>query len=193
VFNYNTALYKAETMGRMAGHFAALCEAIVAAPNSEVRELEYMGEGEKHALLVGYNDTAADYPLDQCIHHLFEEQAARDGARTAVVCGGEQLTYQELQSRSRELALYLQSEGVRADRLVGVCMERSVEMVVALFGILEAGGAYVPLDPDYPDERLAHMVRDSGAAIVLTQERLREKVAALVAGDTQVVALDGQW
>ena len=103
------------------------------------------------------------------------------------------LTYRELYARSRDLALYLQSEGVAPDRLVGLCMDRSLDMVVGLLGILQAGGAYVPLDPDYPDERLAYMLRDSRAAIVLTQEKLRDKLSAFNPADTQLVALDRQW
>ncbi|HXH41831.1 MAG TPA: amino acid adenylation domain-containing protein [Thermoanaerobaculia bacterium] len=190
---YSTALYKPQTIVRMAGHFLALCRSIAATPTARIRDLAYFGGAEKRTLLADFNDTAADYPLDQCIHHLFERQAARNAAKTAVVCGEERLTYRQLSERSHDLALYLQSQGVEPDRLVGVCMERSLDMVVALFGILEAGGAYVPLDPDYPDERLAHMVRDSGAGIVLTQEALREHLATLVAADTQLIALDGQW
>ncbi|HEX6097860.1 MAG TPA: amino acid adenylation domain-containing protein, partial [Thermoanaerobaculia bacterium] len=193
IFEYNTALYKAETIARMAGHFTALCEAIAAAPAAAIGELDYLGEAEKHALLAGYNDTAADYPKGICLHELFTERAAHAGDKTAVVCGDERLTYRQLDERSRELALYLQAQGVGPDHLVGVCMERSLDMVVSLLGILRAGGAYVPLDPDYPSERLAYMLRDSRAAIVLTQESLVEKLGGLIAAGTQMIAVDGQW
>ncbi|HEX6100799.1 MAG TPA: amino acid adenylation domain-containing protein, partial [Thermoanaerobaculia bacterium] len=193
LFDYNTALYKAETVARMAEHFAALCEAVTAAPAAEVGKLAYLGAAEKHALLAGYNDTAADYPKDLCLHELFTEQALRAGGKTAVVCGDERLTYRELDERSHDLALVLQAQGVGPDSLVGVCMERSLDMVVSLLGILRAGGAYVPLDPDYPNERLAYMLRDSGAAIVLTQESLLERLGGLVAAGTRMIALDRQW
>jgi len=188
--DYSTALYSPRTIERMADHFIALCRAITVTPAARICDLDYLGEAEKHELLVSFNDTQADFPKDKCIHNLFVEQVARDGGNTAVVCGDERLTYQELYARSRDLALYLQSEGVGPDTLVGLCMERSLEMVVGLLGILQAGGAYVPLDPDYPDERLSHMLLDSRAAIVLTQEKLEEKLNGLVPADTQIIALD---
>ena len=190
---YSTALYEPQTIARLARHFTALCQAIAAAPTAEIRALDYLGEAEKHLLLAGYNATQTEYPTDLCLPDLFAAQVARTPERTAVVCGDGQLTYRELDEKSRDLALYLQSEGVRPDSLVGVCMERSLEMVVALYGILRAGGAYVPLDPDYPDDRLEHMVSDSRAAIVLTQEKLRGKLATLVAAETRLLALDTQW
>jgi amino acid adenylation domain-containing protein len=193
LIEYSTALYEPQTIARLARHFTALCQAIAATPTAEIRALDYLGDAEKQRLLVDGNATRTESPKDKCLPELFAEQAARSPEGTAVVCGGEQLTYAELLSRSRDLALSLQSEGVGPDTLVGVCMERSLDMVVALFGILEAGGAYVPLDPDYPDERLAHMLSDSGAAIVLTQERLRGKLAAFAAAETRLVALDTQW
>jgi amino acid adenylation domain-containing protein/FkbM family methyltransferase len=190
---YSAALYKPRTVARMIEHFVAVCRAGAAAPGARVRDLDYLSEAEKRELLVGFNDTHVDFPKDKCLHHLFVEQVARDGGNTAVVCGDERLTYQELYARSRDLALYLQSEGVGPDTLVGLCMERSLEMVVSLLGILQAGGAYVPLDPDYPDERLSHMLLDSRAAIVLTQEKLEEKLNGLVPADTQIIALDRRW
>jgi amino acid adenylation domain-containing protein len=144
-------------------------------------------------LLVDYNATQAEYPKDKCLHQLFVEQVARDGEKTAVVCGEERLTYRELHERSQNLALYLQSRGVRPDRLVGLCMDRSLDMMVGLLGILQAGGAYVPLDPSYPDERLAYMLRDSRAAIVLTRGKLEEKLSGLVPAGTPLIALDRQW
>jgi amino acid adenylation domain-containing protein len=192
-FEYNTALFKAETISRMARHFTALCQAVAAAPMAEVRALQYLGEAERHALLVRYNDTAADYEKDRCLHELFTEQAARSGENTAVVCGDAQLTYNQLEERSRALALVLQAQGVGPDTLVGVCMQRTPDLIVSLLGILRAGGAYVPLDPEYPNERLAYMLRDSGASIVLTQESLIEKLSGLVAAGTQLLAVDRPW
>jgi len=190
---YDRSLYEEAVIKRLAGHFEAVCRAIAVRPSARVRDLDYLSEAEKRELLVGFNDTQADFPKDKCLHQLFVEQAARCSEKVAVVCGYEQLTYQDLYARSRDLALYLQSEGVEPDTLVGLCMERSLEMVVSLLGILQAGGAYAPLDPDYPDERLAHMLLDSRAAIVLTQEKLLGKLAALVPADTRLVALDRQW
>jgi len=190
---YNTALYKPQTITRMAVHFAALCEALTRQPAVPVRDLDYVGEAERQRLLVEFNDMRAAYPKERCLHHLFIEAAAREPEKTAVVCGDASLTYGQLQERSSDLALYLQSQGVGPDSLVCVCMERTPDMLVGLLGILQAGGAYVPLDPAYPDERLAYMARDSGAAIVLTQGSLQQRLGALTPGGMQLVALDGQW
>ncbi|HEX6101030.1 MAG TPA: amino acid adenylation domain-containing protein [Thermoanaerobaculia bacterium] len=193
VIEYSTALYKPATIERMAEHFTALCRSVTARPAARVREQEILGETEKHRLLAELNATRVAYPTDQCLHELFIAQVEAHAHKTAVVSGEDRLTYQQLYDRSRDLALYLQSQGVGPDSLVGVCMERSLEMVVALYGILAAGGAYVPLDPEYPDDRLEHMVRDSRAAVVLTQEALRGKLAALVDAETRVIAVDAQW
>ncbi len=150
-------------------HYRVLLRAVSANPNLSLHEYRMLADHEEERLLHGFNDTRVEYPQDRCLHDLFLDQVEAHADKTAVVCGEERLTYRQLQERSRDLALYLQSKGVGPDSLVGVCMERSLEMVVALYGILQAGGAYLPLDPDYPDERLEHMVRDSQVAIVLTQ------------------------
>ena len=118
---------------------------------------------------MGFNDTDADYPKNKCIHELFAEQVAFTPHKAALTFGRQELSYQDLHDKSCDLALYLQSAGVKPDSLVGLCVDRSPDMIVGLLGILMAGGAYVPLDTDYPDDRLAYMLQDSQAAIVLTQ------------------------
>ncbi|HET8772838.1 MAG TPA: amino acid adenylation domain-containing protein, partial [Thermoanaerobaculia bacterium] len=185
---YSTALYKPATIERMIGHFTALCRSITAKPAARVRELELLGEAEKQRLLVELNDTDADYPADQCLHELFVEQVAEYADQTALVCGEERLTYAQLHERSRDLALYLQSQGVEPDQRVGVCMDRSPEMVIAMLGILQAGGAYVPLDPNYPQDRLAYMLHDSQASIVITEA----KVQTLLPEGLRRVVVDGE-
>ncbi|HET8891758.1 MAG TPA: amino acid adenylation domain-containing protein, partial [Candidatus Angelobacter sp.] len=190
---YSTALYKQATIARMARHFAALCQAIITTPTAKIHDLDYLSDAEKQRLLVDYNGTQADYPKDKCLHELFIEQAALHGGDLALVCGDEQLTYQQLYERSQKLALYLQSMGIKPDSLVGLCMERSLDMVVGLLGILQAGGAYVPLDPSHPDDRLAHALQDSQATVVLTQKHLQEKLNALKPTLTQVIPVDEQW
>src|ERR1044071_9136542 len=160
---YCTALYKPGTVARMARHYTDLCKAIVAGPNARIRDLDYLSGAEKRQLLIGFNGTKADYRQDKCIHELFAEQGAINPDKTAGVYDEQELSYQELYNKSSDLALYLQSMGVGPDRLVGLCVERSLEMIVGLLGILQAGGAYVPLDPDYPAERLAFMLNDAGA------------------------------
>ena len=191
LFEYSTALYKPQTIERVVDHLIALCRAITARPDAMLKELEYLGEAEKQRLLV--KDAPKDYPSNKCIHELFAEQVAQGPDRIAVSCENEQLTYRELYDRSHELALHLQSLGVGPDHLVGICVEKSLDMVVGIMGILQAGGAYVPLDPDYPDSRLEHMLQDSKASIVLTQETLKAKLNPLVTGETRLLALDTQW
>ncbi|HEX6159519.1 MAG TPA: amino acid adenylation domain-containing protein, partial [Thermoanaerobaculia bacterium] len=187
---YATALYTPETIERMVAHFVALCHAIAEMPAAKIGDLDLIGEQEKQQLLLGFNETRADYPADKCIHDLFAEQVSLHSADIAVACGNESLTYQQLHERSRRVAIDLQSCGVQPDSIVGLCTERSVDSMVGLLAILEAGGAYLPLDSDYPDERLSYMLQDSGAAIVLTQEKFREKLTALAPAGTRVIALD---
>ena len=189
---YSTALYKPQTIERMAEHFLALCRAITATPTAKIRDLDYVSEGEKQRVLIEYNDTGAEYPQDKCLHELFAEQAALHPDDPAVVWGEEQLTYGELKERSEDLALYLQWLGVKPDGLVGLCVERSLEMMVGVLGILQAGGAYVPADPAYPEDRLAYVLQDSQAAIVLTQKKFRNKVSPLLIQGTKIIALDTQ-
>src|SRR3712207_466744 len=147
-------------------------------------------EVERHQLLFEWNETHTEYPTDACIHELFEEQARRTPDAVAVVFEEEQLSYRELNRRSNQLAHYLRKLGVGPEVLVGVCMERSLEMVVGLLGILKAGGAYVPLDPAYPKERLAFMLEDSQASVLLSQQRLLED---LPEHESRVVCLDSAW
>jgi amino acid adenylation domain-containing protein len=129
-------------------------------------------EAERHQLLVEWNNTQADTPADKCIHHLFEEQVERFPDNIAAVFGDERLTYGELNERANQLAHHLQTLGVGPEVLVGLCMERSLEMVVGLLGILKAGGAYLPLDPNYPPERLAMMLTDAQPLVLLSQNHL---------------------
>ncbi len=190
---YRTSLYKQQTIERMAQNFISLCQAICTSPTAKISELEFISEAEKQQLLIGYNQTQTDYPQDKCIHQVFMDQVAIGPDKIAVVYQDQALSYQQLYDKSHALALYLQSLGVKPDSLVGLCVERSLEMMVGILGILQAGGAYVPLDPDYPKERLSHMLQDSQAAIVLSQEKLKDKLSALIAQDTQLIALDQQW
>ena len=129
-----------------------------------------LSEAEKHQVLVEWNETKRDYPKDKCIHQLFEEQVKRTPEAVAVVFEDQQLTYRELNSQANQLAHYLKKLGVGPETLVGICVERSLEMIVGLLGILKAGGAYVPLDPGYPKERLAFMLEDARVGVLLTQQ-----------------------
>ncbi|MEH2381700.1 MAG: amino acid adenylation domain-containing protein [Nostoc sp.] len=188
-WEYNTDLFDGSTIERMAAHFQNLCSAIVENPVATVGELPLLSEAERHQLL-SFNDTASVYPTDKCIHQLFEEQVERTPRAVAVVFENQQLTYQELNQRANQLAHHLQTLGVGPEVLVGICVERSIEMLVGLLGILKAGGAYVPLDPNYPQERLSYMLADSGIEVLLTHRSLLESLPSHTA---RVVCLDSDW
>ncbi|NET84984.1 MAG: amino acid adenylation domain-containing protein, partial [Moorea sp. SIO1F2] len=189
-WEYNTDLFDGSTIARMATHFQNLLSAIVDNPQLSVGELPLLSEGERHQLLVEWNDTATEYSKEKCIHQLVEEQVEKTPDAIAVVFEQEQLTYRQLNQRANQLAHHLLSMGVGPEVLVGICVERSVQMVVGLLGILKAGGAYVPLDPNYPSERLSYMLEDSGVEVLLTQQSL---VESLPSHNTQMVYLDSEW
>ncbi|MEN6350336.1 MAG: amino acid adenylation domain-containing protein [Syntrophomonas sp.] len=178
---YNSDLFNSDTIERMAGHFRTLLQGIVANPDARLSELPLLTEPERHQLLVEWNDTHADYPRDKCIHELFEEQVERTPDAMALNYEDQGLTYRELNRRANRLAHYLRKLGVGPEVLVGICMERSLEMMVGLLGILKAGGAYVPMDPDFPPERLAFLAEDAGAPVVLTQKKLADVLPGIAA------------
>jgi amino acid adenylation domain-containing protein len=189
-FEYNTDLFDAATVERMVSHFETLLRAAAADPDRRVSDLPLLTAAEQELLLGGWNATAADYPAGECVHRLFEAQAARTPSEVAVVCGDARLTYAELNARANQLARHLRQRGVGPEVLVALLVERSVEMVVGLLGILKAGGAYVPLDPQYPQARLALMLEDACVSVVLTQERL---IGLLPSGAAGVLRLDSDW
>ncbi|MGZ4134728.1 MAG: amino acid adenylation domain-containing protein, partial [Tumebacillaceae bacterium] len=174
---YNTDLFDRATIERMAGHLQTMLEAIAVDASRTISALPLLTEFERTQLLVKWNETQAEYPTDACLHQMFEAHAVRTPDAVAVAFGDQQMTYGELNCRANQLAHRLQRMGVGVDVLVGICMERSVEMIVAVFGILKAGGAYVPLDATYPKERLAFMLSDAQTPVVLTQERLLDKLS----------------
>ena len=166
---YNTDLFDDATITRMSGHLQIVLEALVADPEQRISQLPILTDAERRQLLVEWNNTKRDYPKDKCIHHLFEAQVEKSPDAVAVAFEDQQLTYRELNARANQLGHYLQDVGVGPEVLVGICMERSLEMVVGLLGILKAGGAYVPLDPEYPQERLAFMLEDARPAVLVTK------------------------
>jgi amino acid adenylation domain-containing protein len=188
VLEYNTDLFDAGTIIRMLGHFQTLLESIALDPDRRLSELPLRSHEEGHQLLVEWNTTGADYPNDHSVHRLFEEQAARTPQAVAVAVGAEQLTYRELDRRSNQLARHLRARGVGPDVRVGIRLERSSHLIVALLGVLKAGGAYVALDPAYPEERLRFLLRDAEVAVLLTESPLQE---GLPNGETPtIVCLD---
>ncbi|WP_287295711.1 non-ribosomal peptide synthetase [Moorena sp. SIO2C4] len=187
---YNSDLFDQQTIIRMVGHFQTLLEGIVANPQAQVSKLPLLTAAERQQLLVEWNNTFVEYPQDKCVHQLFEEQVEHTPDAVAVVFEDQQLTYQQLNTKANQLAHYLHSVGVEADVLVGLCVERSLEMVVGMLGILKAGGAYVPLDPEYPQERLSFMLEDTQVKVLLTQEKFLE---SLPQHQGRIVCLDTYW
>ncbi|PIG93644.1 non-ribosomal peptide synthetase [Gloeocapsopsis sp. IPPAS B-1203] len=185
---YNTDLFHADTIVRMVEHFEILLESIVANPQQEIKSLPLLSQAEQHRLLVEWNDTKIDDQQNSCIHELFAAQVEKTPNAVAVIFENQQLTYRELNERANQLARYLQKLGVKPEVLVGVCLERSLEMAIALLGILKAGGAYVPLDPDYPPERLAFLLADSQTPVLLTQQQLLTRFP-----EHHCLCLDSDW
>jgi amino acid adenylation domain-containing protein len=176
---YSTDLFDRGTIRRMLVHYARLLEAIVAAPRSRLSQLSFLSERERSQQLVEWNATARAYPQERCIHELFEAQVEQAPDRIALVHAGSELTYSELNRRANQLAHRLIECGVGPEVRVGICMERSPELVVGLLGILKAGGAYVPLDPEYPEARLEYLLGQSGCRVVLSKQYLLKDVPLL--------------
>jgi len=176
VFEYNTDLFEAETITRMIEHFKNLLQAAAANPNLRISDLPLLTEREQEQLLVEWNATEKEYPLEKCFHELFESQAEQTPDSVAVELDNKALTYRQLNARANCLARHLRKLGVGPDVLVGICVERSPDMLVGLLGVMKAGGAYVPLDPSYPKERLAYMIEDAEPQVLLTQDSWRETI-----------------
>ncbi|MBX4267619.1 amino acid adenylation domain-containing protein, partial [Clostridium estertheticum] len=173
VFNmeYCTKLYKRETIERMIEHFVNILKAVAADTKIKLSEIELITEEEKHKLLYEFNDTKADYPREKTIHELFEEQVEKSPESIAVVYEGKKLTYKELNEKSNRVARILREKGVKADSIVGIMVERSLEMMIGIIGILKAGGAYLPIDPSHPKERIEYMLSDSECKVLLSKKK----------------------
>ncbi len=189
VVEYNSDLFKPETIRRMLAHFQTLLEAILADPNDQITHYSLLSPQEHQALLVDFNNTQSPYPSDTTLHQWFEAQAAHTPEALALIWGEQQVTYGMLNRRSNQLAHYLRGLGVGPEALVGVCLERSVDMVVAMLGILKAGGAYLPLDPEAPADRLAFMLTDSQVRVLISQQALSERLQS----DARLICIDADW
>jgi non-ribosomal peptide synthetase component F len=174
---YATALFERATVERYAGYLRRVLEEMVADDSKPVDRLELLSAAERRRVVEEFNDRRAEHPREACVHELFEAQVERTPGAAALVFEDETLSYAELNARANRLAHHLRALGVGPDARVGICVERSLEMVVGVLGVLKAGGAYVPLDPGYPAERLAYMLADSAPAAVLVQTHLRDRVA----------------
>lgn len=189
ILEYSCDLFEANTITRMLGHLETLLQSAVAYPDQPLSSLTLLTEPERHQLLDAWNATEATY-LQNCIHTLFEEQAEQTPEVIALIVGEQRLTYRQLNQQANQLAHFLQQQGVQPETLVGVCFDRSAELLVSLLAVLKAGGAYVPLDPAYPPERLAFMLADSNAKVLLTQGTLEGWIDNLPATNLKIVRLD---
>ena len=189
-WEYNSDLFEVSTIERMARQWQAILEGMVANPERQVADLPLLTPGERDQLLVKWNDTRSDFPDEACLHQLFEAQAERNPDATAAVFEKGSITYLELNQRANQVAHHLRSLGVGAETLVGICLDRSLEMLIGLLGILKAGGAYVPIDPTYPGERVSFMLEDAGVEMLVTQQQVSPRVSESVG---KRVVLDSGW
>jgi amino acid adenylation domain-containing protein/non-ribosomal peptide synthase protein (TIGR01720 family) len=187
---YECRRFESESIARLLGHLRRLLEAMSEDAVRHVSELQLLSETEREQILTQWNQTEVEYSREKCLHELFQEQAERTPDVVGVVYEGAELSYDELNRRANQLGQYLRKQGVGREARVGLCVKRSLEMVVGLLGILKAGGAYVPLDPDYPRERLAYMIEDAQVKVLLTQEKLQ---SLLPENPAMVVCLDADW
>ncbi len=187
--NYSSDLFAETAIERMAEHWRLLLESIVDRPEMPISELTMLSQSERQQILHDWNATEIEYPQDYCIHQLFEAQVEKTPDAIALTFEGQSLSYGELNARANQLAHYLIEQGVSPDVLVGICLERSLEIVIGLLGILKAGGAYVPLDPHYPEERLAFMLADIASSMVLTQAQFSNRDF----DKAHVLSLDSDW
>ncbi|UCH92365.1 MAG: amino acid adenylation domain-containing protein [Candidatus Aminicenantes bacterium] len=187
---FHGGLYRLEMIERFTRHFDNILTAALADTDIRISELQLVTEEERYQLLVEWNNTKVDYPREKCVHQLFEDHVQETPDAAALGFANHLLTYRQLNERANQVAHHLQSLGVGPDLLVGICIHRSLEMVIALLGILKAGGAYVPLDPTYPKERLTTMLEDARMEVLLTMERL---LARLPEKTMKTICLDKDW
>ncbi|MEU1285624.1 amino acid adenylation domain-containing protein [Kitasatospora sp. NPDC005856] len=173
---FDTDLFDRASVERLVGHYLRLLDAAAGDPDRPVSRLDLLTEPELEALLVAANATDEPFPADLCVHELVEEQARRTPDAVAVRCGAERLTYRELDRRANRLARHLRARGARPERLVGVCLPRSADLVVALLAVLKSGAAYLPLDPDLPAQRMAFMLTDAEVPLLVTQRSLADRL-----------------
>jgi amino acid adenylation domain-containing protein len=194
LLEYSADLFERDTAERLARQFVTLLEGIVANPTAEIGTLPMLTADERRTILVGWNATAAPYLAERRIHDLVAAQASSSPDAVAVELEGETLTYASLEGRATHLASYLQELGARRGAIVAICMDRSLDMVVALLAVLKSGAAYLPLDPSYPRDRLAYMLEDAKASIILTQADLRDGLPVPEVGAApKLLAVDADW
>lgn len=191
VWQYNASLFETATISRMTGHFQKLIDGLLADQEQQISCLPLLSKEESHQLLFQWNDTSAQFPDEQCIHALFEQQVQISPHAVAVTFENEKLTYAELNKKSNQLSHYLREMGVKEETLVPICMNRSLDMIVGMLGVLKAGGAYVPIDPKYPLSRIQYMLKDTNAWIILSTKDNKEILKP--AGISNTIDLQEDW
>lgn len=186
---YDVNIYKKETMERFCGHFVNILKQIMERDEITIQDIDILSEAERHQILFEFNHTEAEYPKNRTIHELFEEQAENTPDNIAVKSGREALTYKELNEKSEKLASVLADKGVKAESIVGIMVDRSLDMLVGILGVLKSGAAYLPIDPEYPRERIEYMLEDSGAKVVLTNKDLGNRLQINI----EKLKIDEEW
>lgn len=187
---YDSSSINDENIKLLKNQFLNFLELSIQNPNSKTGIIPIISQHEKKKLLTEWNNTETEYPIERCIHTLFEEQVLRSPDAVAVYCKGSSLTYRELDNRSNKLAQKLQHFGVGPDVLVGISLHRSLEMMVAILAVLKAGGAYVPLDPDFPKDRILYMISDSQCPVIITEQKLTKELGKVAA---KIISIDSDW
>ncbi|MEO6230170.1 MAG: amino acid adenylation domain-containing protein [Ferruginibacter sp.] len=190
-FSFNKALLDEVQVSRIRGHFENVLLQIIANEESDIAGLKLLTTAEKQQLLGAFNNTTQEYPQEQTISSLFEAQVLKTPEAVAVLFEGNKITYQELNERSSQLAHYLVAKGIGKDILVPICIERGIEMLIGLLGILKTGAAFVPVDPEYPEDRINYMLHDAGAAIAVSSAESSSKITN--AGNLEIIKIDSDW
>lgn len=188
--DYNSDIFLKGRIQNMIDHMGVLFDSVVSHPEVSITELEVLSSKEREKLLLDFNNTKAAYPENKCIHELFEEQVEKTPENIAAVFGSEELSFRELNNRANQLAHYLRDKGVNPESMVGIYIDRSLEMLIGLLGILKAGGVYVPIDPTYPEDRIQYMITDSNCKVIISLESLASQ---LLADNAEIICLDSSW
>ncbi len=185
--NYSTDLFEGEYIKKLTEYYIALLKDVVSDPFLSISDIKMLPDSEQNMLLKSFNDTDAEFPHDKTIHQLFEEQVVKTPDNVAAILEGRKLSYRELNEKANRLAATLRKKGVKPDSIVALALHRSLEMIVGIMGVLKAGGAYLPISPEYPSERIAYIMEDSEAAILLTQQKFAESLAGLSGFETLIL------
>lgn len=192
-FQYNAAVYDTAMIKRTADHLNRIINQVISNPRIQLSQLNMLSESELDTITRSFNQTAAPYPIDKTVLDLFEEQVAKTPQKVAITYEGQELTYEELNIRSNQLGSYLQTRGVKSESLIGLCMEKSLDVMVGMFGIMKAGGTYVPIDPSYPTQRISYIIEDTDMEIIVGNAEVMEVLNFIEEDGPDIVQIDVEW